>query len=286
MITSIVVIVMLLLMINDTCNRDNMTGMEETSTCGNGKKDDINVSMNNTSDTTRQSKTSDVNSNNKPTKSSSSESNNKRRSIDDYWIYDGYLLELAEDMGSRLLPALEVTKTGIPYGTINLLYGVPQGETTVASVAGGGTLALEFEMLSRLTGDPRYGRAAKLATRAIWMRRSKHPLNLVGKHIDIQNGLWTETLSGIGSNSDSFLEYLAKQYMLFPEDNDFWVMLSIAYQGVSDHSRTGEWYVDTDMSTGVHNGSSRRVFESLAAFYPGLQGTKSKEKKEGESIFI
>ena len=186
----------------------------------------------------------------------------------DLWIYDGFLLELALDIGQRLLPAFS-TPTGIPYGTVNLLYGVPHGETTVASLAGGGTLSIEFELLSRLTGDTRFGRAAKLASRALFRHRSK--LDLFGKHIDIRSGAWVETLSGIGSNSDSFLEYLAKHYMLFPEDDDFWIMFKVAYAGVFNESRVGEWYADVDMNYGVSSGQSRRVFESLAAFYPGLQ---------------
>jgi len=95
-----------------------------------------------------------------------------------YWEYDGILLSLAHDLGKRLLWAFQ-TKTGIPFGTVNLLYGVPKGETTVASLAGGGTLTIEMELLSRLTGDESFGKAAKLATRAFWIRRSK--LGLLGK---------------------------------------------------------------------------------------------------------
>ena len=150
--------------------------------------------------------------------------------------------------------------------------GVPSGETTIASLAGGGTLSLEFELLSRLTGDLKYGQAAKLAVRALWLRRSS--LNLVGKHIDIQRGTWTENLSGIGSNSDSFLEYLLKHYLLFPEEEDFWVMLQAAYTGIFHDARLGEWYADVDMKTGKQNwpkGMIKRVLESLMAFYPGMQ---------------
>ena len=189
-----------------------------------------------------------------------------------FWVYDGFLLELARDIGERLIPAFDNTRTGIPYGTVNLQSGVPKNETTVASLAGGGTLTLEFELLSRLTGDEKFGKAAKLASRALWMRRSTHNnLNLFGKHIDIQKGHWTETLSGIGSNSDSFFEYLAKHYVLYPEDDDFWTMLAAAYSGVHEHSRLGEWYVDTEMSAGAQSGRSRHVLESLMAFYPGMQ---------------
>ena len=187
----------------------------------------------------------------------------------EYWEYDGYLLELAQDIGDRLVPAFK-TPTGIPYGTVNLLSGVPQDETTIASLAGGGTLTLEMELLSRLTGNPEYGRLARLATRALWMRRSQS--NLFGKHIDTKDGAWRESLSGIGSNSDSFYEYLVKHYLLFPDDHDFWYQTLSAYGGIHNESRMGEWYVDVDVNRGVSSGGgSRKVFEALMAFYPGMQ---------------
>jgi len=184
-----------------------------------------------------------------------------------FWVYDGILLELAHDIGKRLLPAFQ-TKTGIPYGTVNLINGIPNGESKVASLAGAGTLTLEFELLSRLSGDKSFGDAAKLASRALWMRRTKR--NLLGKHINIERGSWTEHLSGIGSNSDSFYEYLVKHYILFPEDEDFWPMFLSSYIGVHNESRLGEWYGDVDMHAGS-SGAVRRVFESLMAFYPGMQ---------------
>jgi mannosidase alpha-like ER degradation enhancer 2 len=186
-----------------------------------------------------------------------------------HWKYDGFLLELAQDIGDRLLPAFS-TRTGIPYGTVNLMSGIPKDETTIASLAGGGTLSLEMELLSRLTGNEEYGRAAKLAARALWMRRSR--FNTYGKHICTQRGDWTESLSGIGSNSDSFFEYLIKHYILFPEDHDFWYSMVSAYGGVHNESRLGDWYADVDLNRGLStNGSARQVFEALMAFYPGMQ---------------
>lgn len=47
-------------------------------------------------------------------------------------------------------------------------------------------------------------------------------------------------------------------------------MFLTVYSGVHDNSRLGEWYVDVDMGHGL-NGHVRQVFESLMAFYPGLQ---------------
>lgn len=186
-----------------------------------------------------------------------------------HWNYDGFLLELAQDMGERLLPAFS-TRTGIPYGTVNLMSGIPKDETTIASLAGGGTLSLEMELLSRLTGNAKYGRAAKLAARALWIRRSR--FNTYGKHICTRRGEWTESLSGIGSNSDSFYEYLLKHYILFPEDHDFWYLLVSSYGGVHNESRLGDWYADVDLNRGLStNGMARQVFEALMAFYPGMQ---------------
>jgi mannosidase alpha-like ER degradation enhancer 2 len=249
-----------------------------------------------------------------------------------YYRYDGVLLDLAIDLGRRLLPAFD-TPTGIPYGTVNLIHGVPVGETPIASLAGGGTLCLEFHLLSKLTGDDRFGKAAKLATRALFGRHSAVS-KLYGKHstykavvpvslardnvvaylsvpcprhshrlpcllgavgfwlkVDVRSGHWTETLSGIGSNSDSFLEYLAKHYFLFVDsDPDFWTMFVSAYSGVFTYGREGEWYPDVDMNTNhQHRHHQRRVLESLMAFYPGMQvllGEVSPASKSTNAFFL
>ena len=100
------------------------------------------------------------------------------------------------------MPAFN-THTGIPYGTVNLMNGVPPGETTVASTAGAGSLVLEMGVLSALTGRPEYGRAARKALFTLYKRRSS--LALLGMHLNIQTGTWTEAHSGIGSNMDSYV---------------------------------------------------------------------------------
>jgi mannosidase alpha-like ER degradation enhancer 2 len=207
------------------------------------------------------------------------------------WVYNNCLLDMAVDLAERLLPAFD-TKTGIPYGTVNLIHGVPQGETTIASLAGAGTLTLELETLSKLTGDPRFGKVAKRAMRALFLRRNSHT-QLFGKHMDVHSGQWTETLSGIGSNSDSFFEYLMKHYVLFPHDTDFWSMFVTSYAGVHNHLRVAEWFGDVDMSMGnlLRAGglNVRHVLESLMAFYPGLQvlvGELSPAAKSLNSMFL
>lgn len=182
--------------------------------------------------------------------------------------YKGELLALAQDVADRLMPAFD-TPTGIPFGTVNLRYGVPKKETPIASTAGAGSLSLEFTMLSVLTGNPKYAVAARGAVRALFDRRS--PLGLLGKHINTRTGDWTETSSGPGSNSDSFYEYLLKMYMLFG-DREALEMFGTVYPAVLEHNLHGDWYADVSMWTGcrTHQGN-QLITESLATFWPGMQ---------------
>ncbi|XP_023521335.1 alpha-mannosidase I MNS4-like [Cucurbita pepo subsp. pepo] len=106
--------------------------------------------------------------------------------------YENQLLDLAEDLARRLLPAFD-TPTGIPFGSVNLLYGVDEHESKITSTAGGGTLTLEFGVLSRLTDDPIFEQVTKNAVRGLWARRSK--LNLVGAHINVFTGEWTQKVT-------------------------------------------------------------------------------------------
>ena len=73
---------------------------------------------------------------------------------------DKRLLVLAEDLGTRLLPAFN-SSTGLPYVFINLRTG--QVRDPVSNPAETGTLLLEFGALSKLTGKPIFYDKAKRA---------------------------------------------------------------------------------------------------------------------------
>jgi len=182
-----------------------------------------------------------------------------------YPAYDGSLLPIAQDLGERLLPAFNTT-TSIPYGTVNLRRGVPSGETTEACTAAAGSLSIEFGVLSVLTGDRRYGVAARDALKALFDHRSK--LGLVGRHIDVMSGKWTEPLAGIGSNIDSMYEYYLKHYVAFGDDEAF-VMFETLYEAAVRHLRMEDtWYIDANMH---HGNVQRKQFNNLQAFWPGMQ---------------
>lgn len=60
--------------------------------------------------------------------------------------------------------------TGIPYGTVNLRKGVPKGETSESSLAGAGSLSLEFSVLSALSNDGRFAKVIALAASGLGVR--------------------------------------------------------------------------------------------------------------------
>ena len=99
----------------------------------------------------------------------------------------------------------------------------------------------------------------------IWERRSK--LNLLGNHINITSGDWKATEATIGGNVDSFYEYLIKSSLLFGDSHYLEIFLP-AYQGVIDHMFDKPWYLQVDMNSAA---ILQTKFESLTAFWPGLQ---------------
>ncbi|KAI9195331.1 hypothetical protein LWI28_013903 [Acer negundo] len=178
--------------------------------------------------------------------------------------YDNQLLNLAEDLARRLLPAFD-TPTGIPFGSVNLLHGVDEHESKITSTAGGGTLTLEFGVLSRLTNDSIFEQVTKNAVLGIWARRSK--LNLVGAHINVFTGEWTQKDAGIGTSIDSFYEYLLKAYLLFG-DEEYLYIFQESYAAAMHYLFNDPWYVEVNMDSAA---IVWPVFNSLQAFWPGLQ---------------
>ncbi|KAG1347674.1 Alpha-mannosidase I MNS4 [Cocos nucifera] len=183
---------------------------------------------------------------------------------------------------------------------------------TITSTAGGGTLTLEFGVLSRLTNNPTswdvmrewdgmtgtilfqhetntvFEHVTKNAVRGIWARRSK--INLVGAHINVFTGEWTQKDAGIGTSIDSFYEYLLKldfpfansfldcsggslnlylkqAYLLFG-DEEYLFMFQEAYKAAMHYLHHDPWYVEVNMNSAA---TVWPLFNSLQAFWPGLQ---------------
>jgi len=99
--------------------------------------------------------------------------------------------------------------------------------------AAGSTYLLEMAVLSRLTGEDSYEKAASVALKAIWNRRSH--LNLIGSTIHTHTGKWLMQHTGIGAGIDSFYETLLKAGIL---TGDSYLLDSFgrAYDAVQIHT--------------------------------------------------
>ncbi|KTF85578.1 hypothetical protein cypCar_00004294 [Cyprinus carpio] len=184
--------------------------------------------------------------------------------VEEGWPCSGPLLRLAEDAARKLLPAFQ-TPTGMPYGTVNLLRGVNPSETPVTCTAGVGTFILEFSSLSRLTGDPVFENVARKALRALWRTRSD--IGLVGNHIDVITSKWVAQDAGIGAGVDSYFEYLVKGAIML-QDEELLAMFHEFDKSIKNYTKFDDWYLWVQMHKGT---VSMPVFQSLEAFWPGLQ---------------
>ncbi|PBP20778.1 glycosyl hydrolase family 47 [Diplocarpon rosae] len=234
--------------------------------------------------------------------------------------YDGQLLRLALDLAERLLPAF-YTATGMPYPRVNLRHGIPfylnsplhqdsdptdythegNPEITETCSAGAGSLVLEFTVLSRLTGDPRFEQLGKRAFWAVWARRSN--IGLIGAGVDAENGHWIGPYAGIGAGTDSFFEYALKTHILLSgheqpnltapieEPHPAWLDPNTIYNPLTSEENSPEaflaaWheahaaikrhlysathhphYVNVHLTTGS---PQAYWIDSLGAYYPGL----------------
>jgi Glycosyl hydrolase family 47 len=178
---------------------------------------------------------------------------------------DKRLLQLAEDLGIRLLPAFN-SPTGLPYVYVNLHTG--QVRDPVTNPAETGTLLLEFGTLSKLTRRPEFYDKAKRALVETYKRRSR--LGLVGQSINVETGAWTDTDSHISGGIDSYYEYLWKCWLLFgdKECRDMWdASIPAVNKYLADDSRGELWYGHANMQTGTR---TETTYGALDAFFPAL----------------
>ncbi len=196
---------------------------------------------------------------------------------------DPRLLALAEDLGTRLLPAFS-SPTGMPYMYVNLKTGKTSG--TRSNPAEIGTLLLEFGTLAKLTGKPVFYDKAKKALTSLYARRSA--IGLVGEEIDVETGAWLSPASHVGGGIDSYYEYLLKCGRFFddPDCQRMWAeSLRALNAHLADKTPSGLWYGQVDMNTGKRTASE---FGALHAFLPGvlaLGGDLDHARRLQESCF-
>ena len=196
---------------------------------------------------------------------------------------DKKLLNLAEDLGTRLLPVFD-SPTEMPYKSVNLKTGKVKGE--ISNPAETGTLLIEFGTLSKLTNKPVFYEKAKRALVETYNRRT--PIGLVGTNINVETGKWTNTDSHISAEIDSYYEYLLKCAILF-DDKDCKKMweegIAAINKHLADEPRGELWYGHADMNIGKR---TETTYGALDAFFPAvlaLSGDLQRAKRLQDSSF-
>lgn len=178
---------------------------------------------------------------------------------------DKRLLALADDLGTRMLPAFD-SPTGLPWVDVNLRTGKTRGQ--ISNPAETGTLLLEYGTLARLTGKQVYYDKAKRALVETYKRSSE--VGLVGDAIDVTTGKWTGTAAHVGGGIDSYYEYLWKCWKLFDDRDclDMWnASVGPMNKYLADEVDGAQWYGHADLKTGKR---TRTQYGALDAFLPGL----------------
>lgn len=183
--------------------------------------------------------------------------------------YNGEMLEMARDLGYRLLPAFN-TSTGIPHARVNLRHGMKDEQlkrSRETCTACAGTILLEFAALSRLSGDPVFEARAHTAMDALWKLRHRGS-DLMGTVLNVHSGDWVRRDSGVGAGIDSYYEYLFKSYVLLGDDK-YLARFNRHYNAVMKYVSEGPMLLDVLMHR--PHAKSRNFMDSLLAFWPGLQ---------------
>ncbi|KAF2151606.1 glycoside hydrolase family 47 protein [Myriangium duriaei CBS 260.36] len=177
------------------------------------------------------------------------------------------LLTQATHLANNLSYAFE-TKSGIPQNGLNLHDRSTDGSTT-NSIAGFGSLVLEWTRLSDLTGNDTYGKLTQKAESYLLDPQPPGPWNgLLGTNVNVQTGRFEDASGGWDASDDSAYEYMIKMY---------------AYDSHRFESYKDRWVLAAD-STMEHLASHSESKPELT-FLANFEGTKLKKSSSHLACF-
>ncbi|KAJ3263777.1 Mannosyl-oligosaccharide 1,2-alpha-mannosidase IA, partial [Borealophlyctis nickersoniae] len=148
---------------------------------------------------------------------------------------DQRLLRKAVELGNKLLSAFQ-TPNGFPLNYVNLTSGYAtdsNGGATSVNLAEIGTLQLEFQYLTDVTGNPEYAEKALFVFEQLHaFKRNFKGLYTLNYGID-STTVWSGSY-GIGAGADSFYEYLLKVWLATGEER-YRVWYDEAAQDIATH---------------------------------------------------
>ncbi|KAJ3126900.1 Mannosyl-oligosaccharide 1,2-alpha-mannosidase IB [Nowakowskiella sp. JEL0407] len=220
---------------------------------------------------------------------------------------DQRLLAKAVELADRLLPSFD-TQTGIPLNWINLASGEFRSTDIASTVPStflseAGTLQLEFQYLSDMTGNPIYAEKALFAMEQIMAM--EHPIpgiypitvqvdtlkfgncNVVHVHSTIKLTIFQPSTAyySIGSGGDSFYEYLLKLWLSTGEER-YWDVYYESAQSVFENlAKVSQNFHDVvylpnhQFYSGILNPEAN--FHHLTCFAGGMFATGALARREG-----
>lgn len=125
------------------------------------------------------------------------------------------LLNKAIDLGDRLIHCFDSPSSKIPYSDVNLKSRKPKSPawSPDSSLSEVSTVQLEFRDLTRLTSDKRYEIISFRASQHIHNLTLESHESLLPMYINPVTGRLTPSTITMGARSDSYYEYLLKQYL-------------------------------------------------------------------------
>ncbi|KAJ6605386.1 glycoside hydrolase [Mycena vulgaris] len=149
-----------------------------------------------------------------------------------YLTGDDMYLTHATDLGDRILPVFN-TPSGLPVATANLKSKKGSHGSSGVSISEATTLQLEFRYLAQLTGKDDFWYKSEKVMQIVNKARLPNalaPINLDGGGTFLRSGI------RMGSNGDSYYEYLLKQYLQTNRTEPVYFQMYVdAMQGVHDH---------------------------------------------------
>ncbi|XP_075253941.1 mannosyl-oligosaccharide 1,2-alpha-mannosidase IA-like isoform X2 [Convolutriloba macropyga] len=149
---------------------------------------------------------------------------------------DKMFREKAEEVARKLMPAFN-TNTGIPKSLLNLKtmntknYPWAAGGSSILSEFG--TLQLEMDYLSHVSGDPLFKDKVQKINRHL--RSIKTDSNLYSNYLNPATGKWGSAHYSVGALGDSFYEYLVKGWLLHSKiDSEQRVMYDSATAAIKE----------------------------------------------------
>ncbi|ORY53219.1 seven-hairpin glycosidase [Rhizoclosmatium globosum] len=201
--------------------------------------------------------------------------------LDGDWAF----IEKAIDLANRMLPAFD-TPTGIPLNWIVLATGKVKPNYN-AMLAELGSIQLEFQYLSDITGNPVYAEKVLF----VWEQLHRIPIDVPGlypERVQIGEFVVSSSKLSLGGTTDSYFEYLLKMWLGTGERRYFEWYYEAAEsirQKLVVIAKAGHVYIPAAQLSWPKNGGMviehDEKFEHLTCFAGGMFATGALASKTG-----